>query len=173
MSGGVVVSDITSPAIERLRASGVDFTVHQFEYLEGGGTPRSSAELGVSEHAIIKTLVFETDTREPLVVLMHGDKNVDTKILASQIGVAKIWSCAPAVAEGFSGWPVGATNPFALKTDMPVMLESTVLDLPRMYINGGGRGLLVSLNPADFLRVLQPRLVRCAKEKRVVVSKAP
>ena len=165
--------DVKSPAIDWLRTKSVLFEIHRFEYLLGGGTARSSSVLGVNEHAVIKTLVFEDQDRSPIVVLMHGDRNVDTKVLARQIGAEKIWSVAPTVAETLSGWPVGATNPFALKTDMPIYLESSVMDLAKMYINGGGRGILVSMYPADFLRLLQPRLVRCAKEKPVIVSKAP
>jgi Cys-tRNA(Pro) deacylase len=162
-----------SPAIDWLRTQDVEFGIHSFDYVEGGGTARSSSVLGISEHAVIKTLVFESGDRVPMIVLMHGDRNVDTKALAGQLAVSKIWSCAPAVAERFSGWQVGATNPFALKTPMPLHLEESVLELPRMYVNGGGRGLLVSMRPADFYRILEPRLVRCAKEKPVLGSKAP
>jgi len=159
--------------IKLLAEKGVDFSVHRFDYVIGGGTKRSSSELGVDEHAIVKTLIFETQDRSPLVVLMHGDLSVDTKKLAGELGVTKIWSCSPTVAENLSGWPVGATNPFALKTIMPIFLEASVMDLPRIYINGGGRGLLVSMSPVDLSRVVQIRLVRCAREKPVVVSKAP
>jgi Cys-tRNA(Pro) deacylase len=168
-----VIQAISTPATEWLKSQGVAFDTHQFEYVQGGGTARSSRLLGIDEHAVVKTLVFEDQDRRPLIVLMHGDCHVDTKELARLIGAQKIWSAAPAVAEALSGWPVGATNPFALKTAMPVYLESTVLELAKMYINGGGRGILVSMDPADFLRSLQPRLVRCAKEKPVLVSKAP
>jgi Cys-tRNA(Pro) deacylase len=160
-------------AAARLAPQNIQFKLHQFEYQEGGGTARSSGILGIPERAVIKTLIFESDKREPMVVLMHGDCNVDTKVLAAELGVAKIWSCAPAVAESISGWPVGATNPFALKSDIPIHMEASVLDLPKMYINAGGRGILVELLPGDFLRVIQPRLVHCAKEKRMLVSKAP
>jgi Cys-tRNA(Pro) deacylase len=162
-----------SPAIALLQRSGIKFSVHQFEYQEGGGTPRSSHLLGVDEHAVIKTLVFESDQRQPMIVLMHGDRNVDTRLLSQQCGLSKIWSCAPAIAENLSGWPVGATNPFALKTRMPIFMEETVKLLPVMYINGGGRGLLVSMTPEDFLKVIAVRLVRCAKEKPMIVSKSP
>jgi Cys-tRNA(Pro) deacylase len=167
------MSDDVAAAAVKLAPHNVKFALRRFDYQEGGGTARSSGVLGVSEHAVIKTLIFENDQREAIVVLMHGDRNVDTKVLALELGMAKIWSCAPAVAEGISGWPVGATNPFALKSDIPIFMEATVLELPKMYVNAGGRGLLVELAPADFLRVIQPRLVRCAKEKRVLVSKAP
>lgn len=162
-----------NPVITFLEQHGILFTLHRFEYQAGGGTKRSSSLLGVSEHAVIKTLVFQDHTRRPLLVLMHGDKSVDGAQLAEQIGVPKIWSCSPADAELMSGWPVGATNPFVLKTSMPIYLESSVLDLPKMFINGGGRGCLVGMTPADLLGLVKPSLVRCAKDKAVVVSKAP
>jgi prolyl-tRNA editing enzyme YbaK/EbsC (Cys-tRNA(Pro) deacylase) len=104
---------------------------------------------------------------------MHGDKAVDAARLAEQAGVPKIWSCSPADAEAMSGWPVGATNPFILKTSMPIYLESSVLDLQKIFINGGGRGCLVEMTPADLVGIVKPSLVRCAKDKAVVVSKAP
>jgi len=107
------------------------------------------------------------------MMLMHGDRSVDVKLLAQQAGVSKIWSCPPNVAEEFSGWPVGATNPFVIKTPMPIYIEASVLDLPQIFINGGGRGFLVEMSPRDLERVVELRLVRCAKEKAVVVSKAP
>jgi Cys-tRNA(Pro) deacylase len=165
------MTELESEGIARLRAQKVEFTIHQFDYLEGGGTPRSSEILGVAEHAVIKTLVFETKERGPIIVLMHGDRNVDTRALASELQMSKIWSCAPAMAEAFSGWPVGATNPFVLKIDMPIFIEASVLKLPRMYINGGGRGFLVAMDPREFIRVICPQLVHCAKEKRVLGSK--
>ena len=131
----------------------------------GGGTSRSSSVLGIDEHAVVKTLVFETTDRDPVIVLMHGDCNVDTKSLAAAIGTSKVWSAAPAVAEARSGWPVGGTNPFALKTQMPIYMEESILDLHRMFINGGGRGILVELAPRDFVVVIKPTFVRCAKPK--------
>jgi Cys-tRNA(Pro) deacylase len=160
--------EITSHAIGRLRSANVEFTIHQFEYLEGGGTARSSALLGLAEHSIIKTLVFENKECGPLLVLMHGDMNVDTKKLASALSMSKIWSCSPEIATKFSGWIIGGTNPFELKIDMPIFIEETILSLPKMHINGGGRGLLVGLDPREFIRVIQGKLVRCAKEKRVL-----
>lgn len=159
-----------SKGIARLSSQNVEYTVHRFEYLEGGGTPRSSAILGIDEHAIIKTLVFENKESGPLVVLMHGDLNVDTKRLAVELSMSKIWSCSPEAATNFSGWPIGATNPFALKIDMPIFMEGSILRLPKMYINGGGRGLIVGLDPTEFIRVIQSQLVHCAKEKRVLGS---
>jgi Cys-tRNA(Pro) deacylase len=164
------MTDIESRGIAILRAHRVEFTVHQFEYIEGGGTPRSSSVLGLDEHAIIKTLIFENKEIGPHVVLMHGNMNVDTKALAAELGMSKIWSCAPEVATAFSGWPVGATNPFALKIDMRIFLEESILALPKMYVNGGGRGLIVGLAPKEFIRVVPTELVHCAKEKRVLGS---
>ena len=162
-----------NPVLEFLQSNDVAFTTFQFEYEAGGGTRRSSSALGVSEHVVIKTLIFEDQQRQPLMVLMHGDRNVDVRRLAEQAKLSKIWSCPPEVAEEFSGWPVGATNPFVIKTPMPIYIEATVMDLPKILINGGGRGFLVEISPMDLQRVLPTRLVRCAKEKPVVVSKAP
>ena len=162
-----------NPVLEFLQSNDVAFTTFQFEYEAGGGTRRSSSALGVSEHMVIKTLIFENQHRQPLMVLMHGDLSVDVRRLAEQAKLSKIWSCPPEVAEEFSGWPVGATNPFVIKTPMPIYLEATVMGLPKILINGGGRGFLVEISPMDLQRVLPTRLVRCAKEKPVVVSKAP
>lgn len=162
-----------NPVLEFLKSKTVAFKTFQFDYEPGGGTRRSSTLLGVSEHMVIKTLIFETDQRQPLMMLMHGDRSVDVKLLAQQAGVSKIWSCPPNVAEEFSGWPVGATNPFVIKTPMPIYLEASVVDLQQIFINGGGRGFLVEMSPRDLERVVEMRLVRCAKEKAVVVSKAP
>ncbi len=162
-----------NPVIMLLQRHRINFSLHTFEYQAGGGTSRSSSLLGVSEHAVIKSLVFQDQMRRPLLVLMHGDRSVDASRLAEQIGVPKIWSCAPKDAEFMSGWPVGATNPFILKTSMEIYLESSVLDLPKIFINGGGRGCLVEMTPADLVGIVKPSLVRCAKEKAMVVSKAP
>lgn len=162
-----------NPVINLLRQHGINFKLHTFEYQAGGGTGRSSSLLGVNEHAVIKSLIFQDQRRRPLLVLMHGDKAVDAARLADQIDVPKIWSSSPADAELMSGWPVGATNPFILKTSMAIYLESSVLDLPKLYINGGGRGCLVEMTPTDLYGLVKPSLVRCAKDKAVVVSKAP
>lgn len=158
---------------ELLATSGIPHSVHKFDYEVGGGTRRSSAMLGVPEHLIIKSLIFQDERYQPLMVLMHGDRNVDLKVLAAQTGMSKIWSCSPEAAEGFSGWPVGATNPFIVKNPMPIYLEASVLDCAGIFINAGGRGFLVELSPKDLLRLIEVRLVRCAKEKAVLVSKVP
>ncbi|MCC6808587.1 MAG: aminoacyl-tRNA deacylase [Deltaproteobacteria bacterium] len=152
-----------TPAIRVLRAENVAFTPHTFDYVEKGGTAHSSKELGVDEHAIVKTLVFEDEHRAPIVVLMHGDREVSTKTLARIIGVKMLKPCAPDVAERHSGYKVGGTSPFGLKRTLPIYMQQTITTLERMYINGGGRGFLVSLAPSEAVRVLQPTLVEAAQ----------
>jgi Cys-tRNA(Pro) deacylase len=152
-------------AVRVLREQRVDFTHHPYEYEERGGTEVSARELGVDEHAVIKTLVMEDDAKRPLVVLMHGDREVSTKNLARQIGVKGIGPCAPDVADRHSGYQVGGTSPFGTKRKMPVYMERTIAELPRIYINGGKRGYLVGMTPADLIRVLQPTLVDAATAK--------
>ena len=149
-------------AVRMLREHGVQFTHHPYTYEEKGGTAVSARELGVDEHAVIKTLVMEDDAKRPFVVLMHGDREVSTKNLARQIGVKGIQPCAPAVADRHSGYQVGGTSPFGTRRKMPVYLERTIADLPRLYINGGRRGYLVGMTPADLIRVLQPTPVDVA-----------
>ena len=149
-------------AVRVLREHGVAFTHHPYDYEERGGTEVSARELGVDEHAVIKTLVMEDDAKRPLVVLMHGDREVSTKALARHLGVKSIQPCAPAVADRHSGYQVGGTSPFGTKRRMPVYMERTIAGLPRIYVNGGKRGYLVGLAPADAIRVLQPVLVDAA-----------
>jgi Cys-tRNA(Pro) deacylase len=149
-------------AMRVLRERGVDFTHHPYVYEERGGTAVSARELGVDEHAVIKTLVMEDDRKQPLIVLMHGDREVSTKSLARQLGVKAIVPCAPAVADRHSGYQVGGTSPFGTRKAMPVYMERTIADLPRIYVNGGRRGYLVGLAPADLVRVLAPTLVDAA-----------
>ena len=120
----------------------------------------SARELGVSEHAVIKTLVMEDDARKPMIVLMHGDREVSTKALARIVGVKTIAPCAPAVADRHSGYQVGGTSPFGTRRAMPVYAQRTLADLPRVYVNGGKRGYLVGMAPADLVRVLAPRARR-------------
>ena len=141
-------------AIRALRAAGVVFEEHPYRYEERGGTRVSARELGVDEHAVIKTLVMQDDAREPLIVLMHGDREVSTKQLARQIGKRAVEPCPPAVAERHTGYPVGGTSPFGTRKPMPVYLERTILDLGRVFINGGRRGFLVALAPAEIVRTL-------------------
>jgi len=147
-------------AVRVLRAAGVAFTEHPYDYEERGGTAVSARELGVDEHAVIKTLVMETDARQPLVVLMHGDLMVSTKELARTVGVKTISPCSPDTANRHSGYLVGGTSPFGTRKPMPVYMEATILDLPRIYINGGRRGFLVGIDPREAQRLLAPTLVR-------------
>ncbi len=149
-------------AVRVLREHGVAFTHHPYEYEERGGTEVSARELGVDEHAVVKTLVMEDDAKRPLVVLMHGDRAVSTKALARHLGVKTVAPCAPAVADRHSGYQVGGTSPFGTRRAMPVYVERSILGLPRIYINGGRRGYLVGIAPADLVRVLQPVAVDVA-----------
>jgi Cys-tRNA(Pro) deacylase len=145
-----------TPAVRALRAAGVDYTEHVYRYEEHGGTRVSARELGVDEHAVVKTLVMEDDTRAPLVVLMHGDLEVSTKQLARAIGCKHVEPCKPDVANRHSGYLVGGTSPFGLRKAMAIYVERTILGLPRLYINGGARGFLVGIASADLVRVLNP-----------------
>jgi Cys-tRNA(Pro) deacylase len=149
-------------AVRVLREHGVAFTHHPYDYEERGGTTVSARELGVSEHAVIKTLVMEDDLRQPLVVLMHGDREVSTKTLARILGVKTVAICAPAVADRHSGYQVGGTSPFGTRRPMPTYMERGIAALPYAYVNGGRRGYLVGMAPADLIRVLKPMLADIA-----------
>lgn len=151
-------------AIRALRAANVAFEAHEYAYVEKGGTSASSAALGVPEHAVIKTLVLEDDAREPLVVLMHGDKQVSTRNLARQIGARSVQPCKPEVADRHSGYQVGGTSPFGTKRAMKVYMERTILELPRIWINGGRRGFFRIERDEEAARVLQPMLVDVATD---------
>ena len=140
----------------------MDFSEHEYRYEERGGTAVSSRELGVDEHIVIKTLVMEDERKQPLIVLMHGDREVSTKSLARQIDRKSVTPCAPDVAQKHTGYLVGGTSPFGTRKAMPVFLERTIADLDRVYINGGRRGFLVSLTPSDLILALQPTLVDAA-----------
>jgi Cys-tRNA(Pro) deacylase len=153
-----------TPAIHQLKQHRVPFTEHEYRYEERGGTAVSSRELGVDEHIVIKTLVMEDDRKQPLIVLMHGDKDVSTKNLARQIGCKSVNPCAPEMAQKHSGYLVGGTSPFGTRKQMPVYLERSIADLDRIYINGGRRGFLISIAPTDLVRVLSPTLVDAALE---------
>ena len=135
------------------------FTEHEYRYEERGGTAASSRALGVDEHHVIKTLVMEDERKQPLIVLMHGDREVSTKNLARQAGRKTVAPCPPDVAQKHTGYLVGGTSPFGTRKAMPVYLERSVAALDRIYINGGRRGFLVALSPADLIRVLSPLLV--------------
>lgn len=152
----------STPATRLLREKGVAYTEHPYRYEEKGGTAVSARELGVDEHAVVKTLVMEREGGEPLVVLMHGDREVSTKALARQIGCKAVQICRPEVASRHSGYQVGGTSPFGTRKGLPVYVERSVLALPRIYINGGSRGFLVGLDPRDLVRVLEPVLVEVA-----------
>jgi Cys-tRNA(Pro) deacylase len=152
-----------TPAIHFLRQHKVPFTEHEYRYEERGGTAVSSRELGVSEHAVIKTLIMEDERKQPLIVLMHGDREVSTKNLARQADRKSVTPCAPDVAQKHTGYLVGGTSPFGTRKTMPVYLERTVADLDRVYVNGGRRGFLVSLNPRDLIRALSPTLIDAAQ----------
>lgn len=151
-----------TPATQFLRRHGVAFGEHVYEYVEHGGTSESARQLGVDEHAVVKTLVMEDEHAKPLIILMHGDRTVSTKNLARQIGAKRVEPCKPEVANRHSGYLVGGTSPFGTKKAMPVYVESTILDLPSICLNGGRRGYLVSLAPAVLATLLQARPVQCA-----------
>ena len=151
-----------TPAVRLLRTERVVFTPHLYGYEEHGGTAVSARELGIDEHAVVKTLIMENERQEPLIVLMHGDRQVSTKELARQIGVKAVSPCAPATADRHSGYQVGGTSPFATRKTMPVYIEETILELPQIYINGGKRGFLVALDPRELNRVLKPTPVQVA-----------
>jgi len=140
-----------TPAVRLLREKRIPFEPHLYDYKEHGGTRRSAEELKVDEHSVIKTLVMETDSREPLIVLMHGDCEVSTKSLARTLGVRTVSPCDPALAQKHTGYQVGGTSPFGTRKPLPVYVEKTIFDLPTIYINGGKRGFLVSIQP-DVLR---------------------
>lgn len=152
-------------AIRALRAADVSFEPHSYAWEAHGGTAASAAALGVDEHQVIKTLIFEDDRKEPLCVLMHGDREVSTKQLARLISRKTVAPCRPEVADRHSGYQVGGTSPFGLRRKMPVYMQQTMLSLPLIYINGGARGLLVALDPKEAERVLSPTLVDVAIEK--------
>jgi Cys-tRNA(Pro) deacylase len=146
-------------AVRALREHGVAFTHHPYPYEERGGTAVPARELGVAEHACVKTLVMEDDAKRPMIVLMHGDREVSTKNLARHLGVKTVAPCDPAVADRHSGYQVGGTSPFGTRKPMPVYMQRTIAELPYVYINGGKRGYLVGMTPGDLVRVLKPTLV--------------
>ncbi len=147
-------------AVRALRAHKVAFTDHLYTYEEHGGTTVSARELAVPEHAVIKTLVMEDEAARPLIVLMHGDLKVSTKELARVVGVKTVSPCSPETANRHTGYVVGGTSPFGTRKQMPVYMEQSILELDRIYINGGKRGYLVGMRPDDAVRLLAPTLVR-------------
>jgi Cys-tRNA(Pro) deacylase len=151
-----------TPATALLKAEGVAFTEHPYEYLEHGGAQHSAEVLGFDPFTVVKTLVMEDEAGKPLLVLMHGNRTVSTKNLARQIGAKSVQPCKPEVANRHSGYLVGGTSPFATRRAMPVYIESTILELPRIAINGGRRGYLVGIDPQACLRLLKATPVQCA-----------
>ena len=149
-----------------LRDHGVEFIECPYRYEDKGGTAVCARELAVDEHSVIKTLVMEDDEKRPLVVLMHGDREVSTKELARYIGIKKVVSVPPQDAERLTGYLVGGISPFGTRRSMPVFMEEGILDLPRVYINGGRRGLLVGLDPREIMRLLKPKLVSANNSHR-------
>ena len=151
-----------TPAIHFLRQHGVAFDEHEYRYEERGGTAVSSRELGVDEHSVIKTLVMEDDRKQPLIVLMHGDREVSTKNLARQIDRKSVSPCTPDAAQKHTGYMVGGTSPFGTRKQMPVYIEQTILELPRIVLNGGRRGYLVGIDPQVCVQLLGAKPVNCA-----------
>ena len=151
-----------TPAIHFLRRHGIAFTEHPYQYEERGGTRVSSRELGVPEHAVVKTLVMEDEDRRPLIVLMHGDREVSTKQLARQIGCKQVAPCAPDIAGRHTGYLVGGTSPFGTRKPLPVYIDRSILTLDKVYVNGGRRGYLVGVVPIDMQRALDATLVDVA-----------
>lgn len=147
-----------------LESHNVSFTAHLYAYEEKGGTAVSSRELGVDEYSVVKTLVMETDAKQPLIILMHGNRQVSTKNLARELGVKTISPCKPDVAERHTGYQVGGTSPFGTRKPLKVYVENTILELERIFINGGKRGFLVCIKPAELTRVLEAKPVSVATE---------
>jgi Cys-tRNA(Pro) deacylase len=149
----------STQAMRALRAAGIAFEDHLYSYVEGGGTTQVAQALGIDEHLVIKTLIMEDESARPLIVLMHGDRQVSTKALARALGVKSVQSCDPKVADRHSGYRVGGTSPFGTRHPMPVYCEASIAELPRIWINGGARGYIVSVQTTDALRLLTPTLV--------------
>jgi Cys-tRNA(Pro) deacylase len=153
-----------TPATAFLKARGIAFTEHTYEYVEHGGTAVSARSLGVPEHEVVKTLVMQDEHAKPLLVLMHGDRKVSTKSLARQAGRKSVEPCRPDVAQRHTGYQVGGTSPFGTRKALPVFVEKSIAALPWIYINGGRRGLLVRIRTEELVKTLQPRLVEVALE---------
>lgn len=154
-----------TPATSWLRRKGIVFSEHPYDYEEHGGTTVSARELGVDEHHVVKTLIMQDEAARPLIVLMHGDRKVSTKNLARQIGCKSVEPCKPEVANRHSGYLIGGTSPFGTRKAMPVYVEQGILDLERIYINGGRRGYLIGIEPKVLLENLSALAVHCALEE--------
>jgi Cys-tRNA(Pro) deacylase len=152
----------STPAILELKAKGADFSIHTYAYEEKGGTRVSSAKLGVDEHCVIKTLVMEDESAKPLIILMHGDKEVSTKALARFLGVKSIAPCKPDIAHKHTGYLVGGTSPFGTKKPLSIYMEKSIIDLQEILINAGARGLLAKMTPSELVHILKPREVSVA-----------
>lgn len=150
-------------AVRALRAAKVEFEPHLYPWEAHGGTAASAAAFGVDEHIVIKTLIWQVEDKSPLCVLMHGDREVSAKNLARAMGTKTVAPCPPDVADRHSGYQIGGTSPFGLKRQMPIFVERSILALPKIFINGGARGFLVSLAPAELVRVLAPTPVDAAQ----------
>jgi Cys-tRNA(Pro) deacylase len=151
-----------TPATQALKAAGVAYTEHVYDYVDHGGTAESARQLGWDEHAVVKTLVMQNERADPLIVLMHGDRQVSTKNLARAIGAKSVEPCKPEVAQRHSGYLVGGTSPFGTRKAMPVYVEDSVLALPTILINGSRRGYLVGIAPQVLVQVLGAQPVHCA-----------
>jgi len=151
-----------TPATQWLRRQKLAFSEHAYDYVEHGGTAESARQLQVDEHHVVKTLVMQDEQKKPLIVLMHGDRKVSTKQLARQLGRKSIEPCDVEVAQRHSGYQVGGTSPFGLRKAMPIYVEASILDLPKIYINGGRRGFLLGLSPQVLSEVLLAKPVHCA-----------
>ncbi len=151
-----------TPAILFMKKNGMAFTLRPYRYEEHGGTRVSARELGVDEHLVIKTLVMEDDRGEPLLILMHGDREVSTKSLARLLGVKAVSPCKPQAAQRHTGYRVGGTSPFGTKKTLRIFMEEGIAGLPRILINAGSRGLLAEMSPAELIRVLNPVAVKVA-----------
>ena len=153
-----------TPAVRFLRGAGVSFTEHPYEYVERGGTSTFAHQYHIDEHMVIKTLIMEDDAMRPFIVLMHGDREVSTKELARHMGVKRVGPCTPQTAQKHSGYMVGGTSPFGTRKALPVYMEESILEYPKVYINGGRRGYLIGIDPRDIVRTLKPELVNAGIE---------
>lgn len=152
----------STPALRLLRQKGISFEVHTYDYVDRGGTKASSEALGVDEHQVVKTLVFEDDSKAPLVVLQHGDFEVSAKELARVLGKKRVGPCDPQTAQRHSGYQVGGTSPFGTKREMPIVMQASIAELPWILINGGARGVLVKIAPKVVIELLSPTLAEIA-----------
>lgn len=151
-----------TPATQWLKAAGLRFEPHAYDYIDHGGTAESARQLGWPEHAVVKTLIMQDEQTKPLVILMHGDRSVSTKALARAIGCKSVEPCKPDVAQRHTGYLVGGTSPFGLRKPMPIYVERTILALPKILINGGRRGFLVEIDPLALVEKLNAHAVECA-----------